>query len=79
MPKIKRWTPVVGGGILVAFVILRLFGLNDLAQAIAGFGGAVGLTDQSPVGIAELTAAAAGLTGIVLKIRAEVQKARGKA
>jgi hypothetical protein len=56
--------------------VLQLFGLGDVAAQILGIAGAVGLSEQSAVPVGELAAAGAALAGIVLKIRAQVKKAR---
>jgi len=76
MPQIKRWAPLLAAGFLVIGVLLRAFGLHGPAAALEGLLGAVNLTGQSPVSATELAAAATVLTGIGLKMRAEIQKAR---
>ena len=78
MPAIKRWAPVLGSLTLAGAVILRLFGQAEAAKAIESLGGLVGLTQQSPVGVVELTAAGTALAGIVLKVRSEIRKARAR-
>jgi hypothetical protein len=76
LPALKRYGPLVGSTVLVAVVILRLLGYGEAAQAVESVGGVVGVTQQSPVGIGELTAAAATLTGIVLKFISVIRKSR---
>lgn len=76
---LRTWAPVIGSSLLVAVVALRALGYTEAASAVEGLGGAVGITEQSPVGLGELTAAGAALTGIVLKLRSAVRKARGLA
>lgn len=76
MPQIRKYAPLIGSGILVAGVVLRLFGQAGAADAVEAVGGAVGLTTQSPVSGTELASAAAALAGIVAKIVAEVKKAK---
>lgn len=73
---LRRWAPLAGVVVLVAIVVLRLLGMNDLAQTLEQLGGVVGLTGDSPVGLGELAAAAAALTGVLIKIRNEWRKAR---
>ena len=76
MPKaLKRWLPVVGTGVLVASVILRLAGLDDLAGPLQAIGEATGITADSAVPLDVLAAAAAGLAGIVMKIWSQWNKA----
>lgn len=76
MPTLKKYAPLVGSAVLVSVVVLRLMGYVQAAAAVETLGGVVGVTQQSPVGVGELVAAGAALTGIVLKVKAEVQKAR---
>jgi len=57
MPWLNRWAPVIGGGILVAATLLRLFGQGEAAGALEGIGAALGLTGQSPVPAAEIAVA----------------------
>jgi len=75
MQKMRRWLPLLGVLVLAVTVILRAFGLDGYAAALEQVGGLTGLSSQSPVGLGELTAAAAALTGVVLKVRAEWKKA----
>jgi len=75
--KFKRYVPLIGSAVLVTVVLLRLFGYEQAAGAIESVGGAVGVTQQSTVGVGELVAAGAALAGIVLKVKSEVDKARG--
>lgn len=74
--KAKRWAPLAGTAVLVAVVLLRLFGFEQGAAMVEGVGGAVGVTDDSAVGLGELTAAITALVGIVLKVRSQARKAR---
>lgn len=76
MQRLKRWAPLVGGGILAASVILRVFHLNTAADFVEQIGGITGLGNQSPIGVSELAGAVAMIAGMVLKIRAEIQRAR---
>lgn len=76
IPSLRRWLPLVGAGVLVATVVLRLVGQTDAADSVEGLANAVGLTAQSPVSAAEITAAVGVVMGIVLKVRAEIAKAR---
>lgn len=75
--KFKRYVPLLGSAVLVSVVLLRLFGYDQAAGAVESVGGIVGVTQQSPVGMGELVAAVAALAGIVLKVKSEVDKARG--
>ena len=75
--KFKRYLPLVGSVVLVAVVALRWLGYGDAAAAIESVGGAVGVTNQSEVGVGELTAAAATLAGLVLKFKSMYDKAHG--
>jgi len=68
MPNVKRWAPLIGSGVLVAAVVLRTFGLTDIATLLESLTGVVGLDEASPVSGAELAAAAAAMAGIVLKL-----------
>jgi hypothetical protein len=77
MPALKRYAPLVGSAVLAVVVLLRTLGYPELALALESLGGAIGLDEKSPVGYAELAAAGAALAGVVLKIRAELKKARG--
>lgn len=76
LTKAKRWLPLAGTAVLALAVVLRVLGYGDAATAIEGVGGTLGVTAQSPVGIGELTAAVAAVTGVVLKVVSEVRKAR---
>lgn len=76
MARIKRWLPLLGVLLLAAVVVMRAFGLEGYAAALEQIGGLTGLSAQSPVGLGELAAAAAALTGVVLKVRAEWRKAK---
>lgn len=75
--KAKRYLPLAGSAVLVTVVLLRLFGYGQAAAAVETVGGIVGVTQQSPVGVGELAAAIAAASGVVLKVIAEVKKARG--
>lgn len=74
--KVKRWVPLLGTAVLVTSVVLQLLGYGDVARQILGIAGAVGVSDQSAVPLGELAAAGAALSGVVLKILAQVKKAR---
>lgn len=74
--KLKRWVPLAGTAVLVSAVVLQVLGYGDVAKNLLSIAGAVGLSDQSAVPVGELAAAAAALTGIVLKIRSQIQKAK---
>lgn len=76
MELLKRWGPLAGTVVLIATVVLRAFGLDDAAKALDLVGSITGLSGQSSVSATELTAAAAALTGVVLKVLAQVAKAR---
>ena len=65
-----RWAPLVGGAVLVAAVVLRMAGQEELAASVLSLGGLFGLTGQSPVPVGELAAGAAVVWGIVRKFRA---------
>lgn len=73
---LRRWAPLLAGLFLVVIVALRLSGHGEMAELLAGLAGTTGLTDQSPVGVTEVTAAATLLVGIWLKVRSEWKKAR---
>jgi uncharacterized membrane protein len=74
MKQVKRWLPLIGTAILALAVALRAFGQEDAARAVEQLGGLIGLTGAPTVGMAELLAASAAVTGIVLKVRAELKK-----
>ncbi len=83
MPQIKRWAPLLGTAVLVAATVLRLLGQEDVAKAVETAGQVTGTAAQSPVSgqelaalVTQVLAAAAAATGIVLKIAAQVRKAR---
>ena len=78
MQTIKRYVPLIGTAFLAGAVILRAFGLEDLARAVETIGGLVGTTSDPAVSYAELIAAVSAVTGVVLKIVAMVRKARAK-
>jgi len=80
--KLKTWGPVLGSAVLVAAIVLRLFGHGEAAAALESVGSAVGVTGQSSLGVADTTAVltqllAAGVAGygIARKIGSEVRKA----
>ena len=79
MTWIRRWAPVIGSLVLVASVGLRLAGKNEAAGAIEGLGSVLGLTSQSSISVAEIAAATAAGTGVVIKIVSEVRKAMAAA
>lgn len=76
MPIVKKFAPLIGSAVLVGAVVLRALGQTEAAGAVEAIGSAVGLTVQSPVSAAEFAAAFAALSGIVLKIRAEIAKTK---
>lgn len=60
-----RWAPLLGGVILIAGVVLPIFGQSELAVAITGLGSLLGLTAQSPVSVGEVSAASVAVTSAV--------------
>lgn len=75
MQNMRRWLPLLGVAVLGGTVALRALGLDGYAAALEQVGGLTGVSSQSPVGLGELAAATAALTGVVLKVRAEWKKA----
>jgi hypothetical protein len=76
--KMRRWLPLIGAAILATIVLLRALGWTEAAAMIETIVGTVGLTKDSPVSVSELLAAVAAVTGIALKIRAEIKKVVAK-
>lgn len=74
--KAKRWAPLAGTAVLVGVVLLRLFGFEQGAAMVEGVGGAVGVTNDSAVGLAELTAALTALFGVCAKVYSQYRKSK---
>lgn len=81
---LKKWSPLLGGVILIAAAIAEVFGYADIAHGARAIGGATGVTEQSPVAAGDIAAfvtAASGAVslgiGIWRKVSAEISKARG--
>jgi hypothetical protein len=64
---------------IAALTICRAFGLDGIADGLSSVGGLIGLEALSPVSGAELTAAAAALGGVILKVYALVNRISAKA
>lgn len=76
MQGLKRWAPVIGSALLAAPILLRIVGQDHAAQAVETVGGLTGYTDEAGISQAELAGAIAAVTGVALKVRSQVQKAR---
>lgn len=74
MKSIKRWLPLIGTAALVACVVLRMTGHEDLARVVEQAGGLTGITTNPTVPLAEIAAAAAAIAGVALKVKAELGK-----
>lgn len=68
MKNFKRFVPLVAVVYIAALTIARSFGLESVASSLSSIGGLVGIEAMSPVSGAELTAAAAALGGVILKV-----------
>ena len=74
MKRFKRYAPLAGVAYIAAVTIGQAWGV-DMSQ-VQTIGGLLQLDAASPVSAAELTAAAAALTGVVLKILSVVNRAK---
>lgn len=79
MKNFKRFVPLIAVVYISALTVARAFGLEGFASALSSVGGLVGLDSMSPVSGAELTAAAAALGGVILKVYALVNSINAKA
>lgn len=77
MPRLRRWLPLIGTAALVASAALKIAGYPEAAQAIDTLGGIAGITSLPELPVGEIAAIAAAGTGIVLKVRSQIAKARG--
>jgi hypothetical protein len=79
MKNFKRFVPLVAVVYIAALTIARSFGLDGVVSGLSSVGGLIGLEAMSPVSGAELTAAAAALGGVILKVYALVNSISAKA
>jgi len=79
MKKFQRFIPLVAVVYMAALTIARAYGANGVADGLSSVGGLIGLDALSPVSGAELTAAAAALGGVILKVYALVNRIGSKA
>lgn len=77
MPWLKTWAPIIGAVVLIGATLLRLLGQGEAAAALEGFSGAVGLTQQSPVGAEEAGQAVGQLFAVAVQAMAAWSVARG--
>ena len=73
---LKRYGPLVGTFVLAASVVLRAAGVSGVAELLELLASYSGL--PSVVNKPELVAAVAALAGVVLKIKAEIEKLRAR-
>lgn len=75
MRTIRRWVPLIGTALVCGAVIARTLGYELFATAAEQVGSLTGASGQSAVSPVEVSAALAGLSGVVLKVVAQVRKA----
>lgn len=76
MPFLKRWLPVLGTALVAGGVIARAWGREDIAKAIDVVGSVTGASGAAGVTPTEIGAAVVAVTGVVLKVISQVNKAR---
>lgn len=73
----RRWVPLLGVVYVTALVFSEAFGITSLNSTLKAIGGVIDLGGYSPVSAAELAAAVAAAAGVILKIKAELDKIKG--
>lgn len=83
MPALRTWGPIIGGLVVLAVAVLQVFGQHDAASLLLTLAAAVGLTQQSPVGVDEskqlvtlVVGASLFLWGVGRKFAARVREIR---
>lgn len=64
MPILKKWSPIIGEGVIVAVLVAGLLGSQDMAALLGSIAGATGLTSQAPVPLADLAPIAAKVVAV---------------
>ena len=74
LPALKRYLPLVGVAFIGVTTLLQYLGLESAASALSTLGGLLGANEASPVTGAEFAAAAAAVSGVVLKVLSLLKK-----